>query len=74
MKSCSICGKVMISGYDSPLYDRYLSGWSRHEFRLPNHAASGQMKRAMTEVVWCNFRTNCPKEAAPCNSSSLAVA
>jgi DNA adenine methylase len=49
-------GKVMISGYASPLYDATLSGWSRYEFRLPNNAASGVMKRDMTEILWCNFQ------------------
>jgi DNA adenine methylase len=51
-------GKVMISGYASTLYDTRLSGWSRHEFRLPNSAASGVMKRDMTEIVWCNFKSD----------------
>jgi DNA adenine methylase len=49
-------GKVMISGYASQLYDTRLAGWSRHEFRLANSAASGVMKRDMTEIVWCNFQ------------------
>jgi DNA adenine methylase len=49
-------GKVMISGYASKLYDTALAGWVRHEFRLPNNAASGVMKRDMTEVLWCNFQ------------------
>jgi DNA adenine methylase len=51
-------GKVMISGYASKLYDTRLSGWSRNEFRIANSAASGVMKRDMTEVVWCNFQPN----------------
>ena len=29
-----------------------------HTFKLPNNAASGVLKRNMTEVVWCNFPTN----------------
>jgi DNA adenine methylase len=49
-------GKVMLSGYASRLYDTRLASWSRHEFRLPNNAASGAMKRDMTEIVWCNFQ------------------
>jgi DNA adenine methylase len=48
-------GKVMISGYASRLYDDRLAGWHRHTFKLPNSAAAGVVKRAMTEVVWCNF-------------------
>jgi DNA adenine methylase len=48
-------GKVMLSGYASPLYDSALKGWKRHTFDLPNNAAGGETKRRMTEVVWCNF-------------------
>jgi DNA adenine methylase len=48
-------GKVMISGYDCPLYAEQLSGWTRHEFDLPNNAAGGASKRRMTECLWCNF-------------------
>jgi DNA adenine methylase len=48
-------GKVMISGYVSRLYDDRLAGWHQHTFKLPNSAAAGVMKRAMTEVLWCNF-------------------
>jgi len=48
-------GKVVISGYPSKLYDDKLRRWQRFSFRVPNHAASGSMKRDMTEVVWCNF-------------------
>jgi DNA adenine methylase len=47
--------KVMLSGYPSSLYDTRLEGWSRHEFKLPNHAASGALKRYMNEILWCNF-------------------
>ncbi len=48
-------GKVMLSGYDSTLYQAKLTDWNRHAFELPNNAASGERKRKMTEVVWCNF-------------------
>jgi len=48
-------GKVMLSGYPSRLYDRYLADWTRHEFDLPNNAATGASKRRMTEVLWTNF-------------------
>jgi DNA adenine methylase len=51
-------GKAMLSGYPSRLYDGRLAGWSRHEFRLPNQAAAGALKRSMTEVLWCNFPTD----------------
>lgn len=54
-------GKVMLSGYDSDLYNVALAGWSKIEFDLPNNAASGKTKRRMVEVVWANF----PLQAAP---------
>lgn len=53
-------GKVMLSGYANPLYDEALTGWTRHTFDLPNHAAGGRTKRRMTEVLWCNFRAGMP--------------
>jgi DNA adenine methylase len=48
-------GKVMISGYPSPLYDNALASWTRHCFDLPNNAAGGSSKGRETEVLWCNF-------------------
>ena len=48
-------GKVMLSGYPSELYDSMLQSWTRHTFDLPNNAAGGDVKRRMTEVLWCNF-------------------
>jgi hypothetical protein len=35
--------------------DRMLAGWNRHDYDLPNHAASGASKRRMTECVWTNY-------------------
>lgn len=52
---CQCKGMVMISGYDTPLYREHLGDWQRHEWELPNHAASGATKRKMTEVLWTNF-------------------
>jgi len=48
-------GMVMLSGYPSPLYERKLGKWNRHEFDLANNAAGGKVKRRMQECVWCNF-------------------
>jgi len=48
-------GKVMISGYESIVYDCLLPGWHRHTFDLPNNAAGGETKARKTEVLWCNF-------------------
>jgi DNA adenine methylase len=49
-------GKVTLSGYPSELYDGVLKSWTRHTFDLPNNAAGGEVKRRMTEVLWCNFQ------------------
>jgi len=51
----AVKGKVLLSGYDSALYQEKLADWNRHAFELPNNAASGVSKRTMTEVVWANF-------------------
>jgi hypothetical protein len=45
----------MLSGYPSEIYDTLLKSWTRHTFDLPNNAAGGEVKRRMTEVLWCNF-------------------
>lgn len=51
-------GKVMISGYRSPLYDAMLvqrAGWRRLEREIANHAAGGKVKRRMTECLYVNY-------------------
>lgn len=53
IKQCK--GKVLLSGYSSQMYEERLASWHRHEFDMPNQAASGKQKRRMIEVVWCNF-------------------
>ncbi len=52
-------GMVMISGYASDLYDKMLTGWGRHIFSIPNHAAGGKKKRRMEEVLWLS--PNCSR-------------
>jgi DNA adenine methylase len=53
LKQCR--GKVLLSGYESPMYAAALANWNRHEMKRPNNAAGGKSKREMTEVIWCNF-------------------
>lgn len=43
-------GKVIVSGYHSPLYDEIFEGWSRVE--RPAHADGAKDR---TEVLWMNF-------------------
>jgi DNA adenine methylase len=45
-------GKVAISSYPNPMYDRALSGWDRHEFDMPNHSGQGCTKKRRVEVLW----------------------
>ena len=44
-------GKVAISGYESEVYDRILSGWRRVE--LP---AQDNKRRNRTEILWMNYQ------------------
>ncbi|NUR08977.1 MAG: DNA adenine methylase [Nocardioidaceae bacterium] len=43
---------VVLSGYDSPLYDDLFAGWFRHT--LTTQTSQGGAGSARTEVVWCN--------------------
>ena len=43
-------GKVMISGYDNPLYDRMLAGWRKEQRK--SQAENGL---ARVETVWMNY-------------------
>lgn len=53
----TIKGKFLLSGYWSTLYQQFelTFGWRRHEFDLPNNAASDKEKRRMVECVWTNY-------------------
>lgn len=48
-------GKVMISGYESNLYNSMLKNWRVEKFEIANSAASGAKKRKMVECLWMNF-------------------
>jgi DNA adenine methylase len=50
--ACQCQGKVFLSGYRHPLYDVQLTGWTRHEFAMPNHAGQGKTKQRRTECLW----------------------
>lgn len=45
-----IPAKVMISGYDSPMYNAALAGWRRQEF-----TAYTRQHQKRTEVLWMNY-------------------
>ncbi|MBN2381377.1 DNA adenine methylase [bacterium] len=50
-----IAGKVVLSGYPSPLYDTLYGGWRRIEVDIANHAAGGRNKARERECLWFNF-------------------
>ena len=43
-------GPVILSGYDSELYNRLLAGWHKEE-----HACKNQLAQKTKEVLWMNF-------------------
>lgn len=47
-------GKVVISGYDSELYQQYFSNWRKLERTVPNHSGQSKKKQMRTEICWCN--------------------
>lgn len=48
-------GKAVISGYDSVLYNTFLSGWNRVEMKIVNHSSQAKQKQVKTEVLWKNY-------------------
>lgn len=44
--------KVMVSGYDSPLYEELFEGWTTHRFSTTSGNGVGQYR---VEVAWCNY-------------------
>jgi len=50
---------VMLSGYDSALYRRYLKrkdGWFKTKIEIANHASKAKEKERRIECVWTNYR------------------
>lgn len=52
----SVKCKIMLSGYDSELYDNYLGSWRKVVFPVSNSSSHSKKKPIKNEVVWCNFR------------------
>ena len=52
----SCLGKVVLSGYPSPLYDTLYGSWRKVHFDIANHAAGGRSKARKTEVLWMNWK------------------
>jgi DNA adenine methylase len=49
-------GKVILSGYPSELYNELYGDWRMLSFDIANHAASGEVKKRMTECLWLNWQ------------------
>lgn len=46
---------VILSGYDSELYNDMLSTWSAERFDLPNNSAMSAEKQRRQEILWRNY-------------------
>jgi DNA adenine methylase len=49
-------GKVLLSGYPSPLYQKLYEGWTCEIRRIPNQASQLKKKDIKTECLWMNFQ------------------
>lgn len=47
--------KVLISGYDSNLYNRELSSWIKIEKTVANNSGQNAKKNKRTEILWRNY-------------------
>ncbi len=56
-KCAGMQSKIMISGYDNPLYNKYLKDWERAETLAYDDA-----KNARTEVLWMNYKIEKPRQ------------
>jgi DNA adenine methylase len=43
---------IVLSGYDSPLYDDLYKGWEKVVREIANHAAGGKLKNRQRECLW----------------------
>lgn len=48
-------GKVILSGYSSPLYKTHLKEWKCEKRDVANHSGQGKNKQRRTECLWLNF-------------------
>lgn len=53
LKHC--VGRVILSGYPSPMYDAALSDWRHIDIEIDNKASGAKIKRRMTERIWLNY-------------------
>lgn len=48
-------GKVIISGYDSDLYNNLLKDWNKESIEIANHSGQNKKKQKRVECLWKNF-------------------
>ena len=48
-------GKVIISGYSSPLYNRNLKDWRVRRKNMANHSSQSKVKKRRVECLWLNY-------------------
>lgn len=48
-------GKVIISGYSSPLYNRILKNWRVKKKNIANHSSQVKIKERRVEMLWMNY-------------------
>ena len=48
-------GKILISGYPSPLYNEFFKDWNRSERLVANHASQMKIKQYKQEMAWKNY-------------------
>lgn len=48
-------GRVLVSGYPSPLYDHLYRNWNVAAKEIVNHASQNVVKEMKQEVIWTNY-------------------
>lgn len=48
-------GKIAISGYSSPLYNRTLKNWRCKKRNVANHSGQNKVKEKRVEFLWMNY-------------------
>ena len=52
----SATAKIMLSGYESPEYAEWFSGWTRHVKDVGNHSSQhNKLKIRKQEILWANY-------------------
>jgi DNA adenine methylase len=47
--------KIIVSGYQSPLYNKFFKGWRMSKKDMANHSAQGKKKARRIECIWMNY-------------------